>query len=219
MLPNTRNYPAKDKHHSELHLIWRKHERDLWAIVGWGGLSFFFLSSRLYVVVQLYCGTFSPLGVLFFIRATEWRVTVMTSKLIKRHKITLAPPLRLEKTREQKENIQPSGSFFFSLSLARFHHQIPPFLLFLGFSHFVFCVCALSSVGGERDDGAEGEIGGSGHQPKVEPRCHSKKTDSMRRREPIPFMTSPTNQRGSRWTQQRSKTTKQKKNTQKSMGL
>ena len=141
MLPNTRNYPAKDKHHSELHLIWRKHERDLWAIVGWGGLSFFFLSSRLYVVVQLYCGTFSPLGVLFFIRATGWRVTVMTSKLIKRHKITLAPPLRLEKTREQKENIQPSGSFFFlSLSLARFHHQIPPFLLFLGFSHFVFCV-------------------------------------------------------------------------------
>ena len=29
MLPNARNYPAKDKHHSEVHLIWRKHERDL----------------------------------------------------------------------------------------------------------------------------------------------------------------------------------------------
>ena len=117
MLPNTRNYPAKDKHHSELHLIWRKHERDLWAIVGWGGLSFFFsLFSSLCCSTVILRHFLSPWG-LFFIRATEWRVTVMTSKLIKRHKITLAPPLRLEKTREQKENIQPSGSFFFSLSL------------------------------------------------------------------------------------------------------
>ena len=151
MLPNTRNYPAKDKHHSELHLIWRKHERDLWAIVGWGGLSFFFsLFSSLCCSTVILRHFLSPWG-LFFIRATEWRVTVMTSKLIKRHKITLAPPLRLEKTREQKENIQPSGSFFFSLSLARFHHQIPPFLLFLGFSHFVFCVCVRCRRWGEKE--------------------------------------------------------------------
>ena len=125
----------------------------------------------------------------------------MTSKLIKRHKITLAAP-SLARKREQKTGLAMLYTntsrylFIFSLSLTCFHHHIPPFLLFLGFSHFVFCLCALSSVGGERDDGADGEIGGSGHQPKVEPRCHNKKTDSMRR--PIPFMTSPTNQRGSR---------------------
>ena len=57
-----------------------------------GGVDYGIVFSVLYVVlVQLYCGPFSPLwGFYFFIRPTEWRVTVMTSKLIKRHKINSA---------------------------------------------------------------------------------------------------------------------------------